>query len=361
MIARDFIMSKDKLRKKFNNSKERIKMEMDYNDASSPCVFGVNGTEKEPLVFFDITHLCNMNCKHCCVKAESIGEGGLHKEKIKEIVDELKENGVSSMYITGGEPTYLPFFDEIIEYIFMKGFDIYLATNGLDLIRHIVLIKKYIKSVFVSLDGLEDVHDEFRGVNGSFNKIINSIEILVENRVPVRISTMLWKKNIKDLEKFVQFIKTLGVNHLHFSWLFNSGRTSENDILLNLKDYPFIVKRIHDIIINYSEDSFMISSRRDKCLTANSKRCYAGDKVLFIDNQGFFYPCPWVAKKEFKIKYEKQWQKGNMNDCFNEIKKMQELVEKRIKKYGYSGCPAMALEHQNDEMGVDPLNYYLQE
>ena len=69
-----------------------------------------------------------------------------------------------------------------------------------------------IKSINLSLDGLEKTHDFIRGIKGSFKSILKTYNELVKlkkrfSNLYVRINTTINNKNYKEIRAFDNFIK----------------------------------------------------------------------------------------------------------------------------------------------------------
>ena len=55
-------------------------------------------------VGWDITHMCNLRCKHCYAAAGKIGNNEFTLDEVKKIVDELDKLGTMLIALAGGEP-----------------------------------------------------------------------------------------------------------------------------------------------------------------------------------------------------------------------------------------------------------------
>lgn len=334
------------------------------NKQVSPCFFGVSKEPNTYQVSFEITNYCNLKCRHCC-NDSSISKGCyLSKEEMFNLIDELKSINTTSIYVTGGEPTLHPDFLDIAKHINNNGMTLVLATNGYDIHNQLEIIKENVShpaGVFVSLDGIGVVHDEFRGVSGAFLNAVSSIKMLLENNIPVRVSSMVWNKNLDQLEEIIKFVKSLGVYHIHFSTLFKTGRAAESDIFISDEKYREVVDELHTLIEKYSDENFSVSTRRDQRLDSSSERCHGGEKILHINSRGQIFPCSWAEKCAPDAKYGHQWQSGNIKECLTAVGRFQELVDKRIECLGYSGCPAMAISLSDEELADDPINNILKD
>jgi MoaA/NifB/PqqE/SkfB family radical SAM enzyme len=223
------------------------------------------------------------------------------------------------------------------------------------------IIKETISDVSISMDGIGESHDEFRGTKNSFDNLVKTVAMLRENEITVRISSMVWRKNVDQLEQMILLAKKIGAYRIHFSMLVSAGRTADNidKIALADDDYEKTIKRIHELIKKYSKNGFTVSVIRDKCLDDKSDSCHGGERILHINTRGEIFPCSWVAKCSLANKYGLKWGKGNINDCFKKAKSLQVLVGERSIILGTSGCPAMASHYYNDDLADDPINKLL--
>jgi radical SAM protein with 4Fe4S-binding SPASM domain len=99
----------------------------------------------------------------------------------KRVVDEAAAHGAETILVRGGEPFLLPGIVDLLDHAAAKGFATSIDSNGTrlgsvadDLVRIGGL------HVTVSVDGPEEVHDEVRGVRGSYRQIVSSLTRLRE-------------------------------------------------------------------------------------------------------------------------------------------------------------------------------------
>ena len=94
-----------------------------------------------PIIIFSITDQCNMDCKGCYDRAiHTSDEKEISSEKLRSIIHEAKELGVSFFVIAGGEPFLRPEilditkdFPQIIFLIFTNG--ILIESNEIDTLK----------------------------------------------------------------------------------------------------------------------------------------------------------------------------------------------------------------------------------
>ena len=332
------------------------------NERIVPCFFSVHYDEASYQVSYEITNACNLKCKHCCNKSTLNDFGGMPLERVKLLIDDLSDINANSIYMSGGEPTRYPGFTEIVDYIHIRGIDLALATNGTEIEHVMPALRTFSNTregVFISLDGLGKSHDNLRGVEGAFDKTVASIRRLLAEKVPVRISSVVWKGNVDQLEDIVKFVGSLGVYKLHFSMLFNTGRAANNDIAISPVQYASVCRRIQELSERYSTTGFSISMKRNQALSVGCDFCHGAEKIIHINSKGYVFPCSWIAKTELGKYYSFKWEPGKLKEGLQRLRLFQDTVSQRIEKFGYSGCPAVAFEHTGDFFGGDPLNEWL--
>ncbi|MDD3301235.1 MAG: radical SAM protein [Patescibacteria group bacterium] len=328
---------------------------------TSPCFFGVSNNSSIFEVSYELTNICNLRCLHCLNNSGNEDPEALSTGEIFKLIDDLKKINVTKIYLTGGEPSLHPDFDAIATYIKSKNIEIALASNGMDIANKISIIKKTVSNVSVSMDGIGETHDKFRNTQGSFDNLINSISLLRNNGVKVRISSMIWKENIGQLEQMIVLAKKMGVYRIHFSMLVSAGRAADNinKIALADDDYGTVIKQIHKLIEKYSGEDILVSVIRDKRIDCESNSCYGGERILHINTKGYIFPCSWVTKCSLANEYGSKWVAGNIDSCFKKSNLLQSLVKKRKSILDACGCPAMASHYYNDPLANDPLNKLL--
>lgn len=327
----------------------------------SPCFFGINNDSNIFEVSYELTNKCNLRCLHCLNSSGNEDPAALPTEKIFQLIDDLKKINVTKMYLTGGEPSLHPDFNAIVNYIKSKDIEIALASNGMDIADKISIIKETISNVSVSLDGIGELHDKFRGTQGSFDNLIKSISLLRSNGIKVRISSMVWRENIDQLEQMILLAKEMGVYRIHFSMLVSAGRAADNvnEIALADDDYEKVIEKIHKLIEKYSGEDILVSVIRDKHIDCESDSCQGGERILHINDRGDVFPCSWIAKCSLANDYQSHWVAGSIESCFKKANLLQSLVQKRKSVLDICGCPAMASHYHNDPLADDPLNKLL--
>lgn len=328
-------------------------------DQTSPCYFTARD-DGEYVVSYEIGNACNMDCLHCMNKSGKKAFPGLPTAQVKELLRELALEGVHYLYVSGGEPLVHPGFDEIIATAHRYGFQMMLATNGLEISNHLDVLEKYIGDVSISLDGIGKVHDEFRGTPGAFDQVMKSIELLHQRGIYARISTCLWKKSAPQLEQIIDLADRLHLGKVNLSILVPTGRATENDIHIPWNEYPDLLHRIEALQRKYRGNGHVeVVLRRNRPLDEHSIDCIGSSSIYHINAYGRISPCSWCSKSDVKDAFSMQWEPGNLHKCVEKSKKIITLLQQRKEKYGYTGCPAIAYFQNGDFGEPDPINQML--
>lgn len=212
-----------------------------------------------------ITERCNLKCKHCYQEGTYL-ENELPIETLFNIVDQyidaLKKwevpSNLARISLTGGEPLIRKDFFRLLEkcYESRSYFTYHVMTNGCLIDKEVVrkLKELGVRSVQISLEGLEEKNDSIRG-KGTFNKICNAIKALVEESIHVSISMTIAKHNIDDVLGVIKLCKDLHVNGLGLRRLVPCGSGSQlRDKMLS----PLELKNLYKLITNISVESGLV-------------------------------------------------------------------------------------------------------
>lgn len=327
---------------------------------SSPCVFRKRETSNY-LAFIEITNSCNMKCKHCMNWSVENSNNGFEKENILNLIKDLYDNNTEEIYISGGEPLLYPYIDDAILYANSLGIKVTLATNALEVPKHLETIKKGVQLVSISLDGIGETHDNFRGVLGAFDNCVKVFKLLKENNVKIRISAMIWKENVEQLEEMISLAKSCGVSKVNLAFLIPEGRAKTDDtIKLPIERYKEMVGKVDELRKKYKSEDFDIEIRRNNLLNVNSLDCPGGKNLIHVNVNGKVSPCSWIAKLDKDDEFSAYWPENSIKECINKFNNFKNLVELRKDKYGYCGCIALSKIYNGNFTDADPLNSLLE-
>ena len=174
------------------------------------------------LVHFQITKNCNLRCWFCGqwgkkgFFADDNGEE-VSLEKWLEIINDLEVYGkkvgrLPDVMLWGGEPLVSNKFTTVLKVLNEKGFKVGIVTNGYFIDKFINEINKAVSVLYVSIDGLQPIHDAIRG-NGVYQKVISNLKLL-NSQVKIRVMSVITKNLLNSLVEFTNELKTLNVDKL---------------------------------------------------------------------------------------------------------------------------------------------------
>lgn len=200
--------------------------ELRYTPASKNQKHGVS-EGRGPVVSWNYTRTCNLKCKHCYSSSESkIYENELTTEEALKFIDDLADFNVPSLLFSGGEPLIRKDFFTLAQHAVEKGIRPTLSTNGTLITPEVAQKIKDIGVGYVgiSIDGLREANDHFRGVEGAFDKAIEGIRNChaVGQRVGLRFT--INKSNYKDINAIMDLMEEENIDRICFYHLVYSGR-----------------------------------------------------------------------------------------------------------------------------------------
>ena len=187
--------------------------------------------DKKPVVVWNMTQRCNLKCVHCYAHAV---EPSNHKDPIstdqaKAIIDDLAQFGAPVMLFSGGEPLVREDLVELAKYATSKGMRAVISTNGTLITKTKARELKEVglSYVGISLDGAETVHDQFRGVSGSYRQALKGVENCQAEGLKVGLRFTINKRNAAEIPHLFSLIEAMNVPRICFYHLVYSGRGSE--------------------------------------------------------------------------------------------------------------------------------------
>lgn len=186
--------------------------------------------DKKPVVVWNVTRRCNLKCVHCYSQSEDLDyQGELSTDEGKALIDDLAQFGSPVILFSGGEPLIRPDILELIEYAVEKGLRAVVSTNGTLISRPLAenLHEIGLSYVGISLDGLESVHDAFRGVRGTFERVLRSIKRCQDVGLKVGLRFTVNKRNYQDIPGVFDLVEERKIPRICFYHLVYSGRGAD--------------------------------------------------------------------------------------------------------------------------------------
>ena len=182
-------------------------------------------------VAWAVTSRCNLDCPHCSINAgaNTTIDDELTTEEGFSLIEDVAKLGPVKFVFTGGEIFVCKDIFELLEYAASYDMMIEVATNGIlvdeNVARRLKEIGVY--EAAISMDGIGEAHDNFRGIKGTFEKAVRSIKACKKAGLKVHFHTTMSKMNLGELPKIVNLAEHLKVDRIYIGALIPVGRGAQ--------------------------------------------------------------------------------------------------------------------------------------
>jgi len=283
--------------------------------------------KREPfsIVHF-LTDRCNARCAHCFMdfKNPVASPDLLSLAEIKRLTATMGRS-LYNVNLTGGEPFLREDLFDIVSAYFENttAQSVVITSNG-TLVRSLrAFLEKFRQSVLpgrvkisLSIDNLEEKHDENRGVPGAFKNALESyamVEACRDDRVMADIALTVTPDNHRDIEDVHRALKKRGIRHFSAIAMREEGvigsiagkadvlrayQRLATQIRLDQRSpqrlparhrFPEAVRRAKNAVV---QDIIAGTSRPPRTRTA----CAAGSLFGVISPRGDVFPCEILAR-----------------------------------------------------------------
>ena len=206
-----------------------------------------SASTRKPIVVWNITRTCNLHCVHCYTNSEACRyPGELDWGQMRSVVDDLAGYGIPSLLISGGEPLVHSRFFDLVEYATEKGLKLTISTNGTLLNPEKVerLAESNVAYVGISLDGIGEVHDQFRGRPGAFEAAVAGFRACEAGGLKTGLRLTLTRQNASSIGEILDFVEQENIRRVCFYHLVPAGRGADLQVLP-----PDVAREAIDIIL----------------------------------------------------------------------------------------------------------------
>ena len=146
-----------------------------------------------------LTPECNLRCIYCHnegFESEKDSFSALPMHEFKKILTLLKQNGVKSVCISGGEPLMVESFPDVLMIVIdiFGGEQVHVSTNGILLDEHLELMRNVgVSRINVSCDAVDSI--QYQRITGRdcFNKVIENVEKAVNYNFFINVNCVTLK------------------------------------------------------------------------------------------------------------------------------------------------------------------------
>ncbi|UWP91918.1 heme d1 biosynthesis radical SAM protein NirJ [Aliiroseovarius crassostreae] len=181
----------------------------------------------KPVVIWNLTRRCNLRCRHCyTVSADVNFPGELDEAQAMNVLDDLGDFKVPALILSGGEPLDSPYLFPLAKAARDKVRVLALSTNGTKIFGETAdkVAEIGFDYVGISIDGIGETNDWFRGVNGAYDAAVRGVRELKKRGVKVGLRFCLTEGTQHHLPDLLKLCDDEGVDKFYLSHLVYAGR-----------------------------------------------------------------------------------------------------------------------------------------
>ncbi|NVM52552.1 MAG: radical SAM protein [Candidatus Helarchaeota archaeon] len=228
LVERTLKMPKSEFRRVLSDNVALKRLALSYIEGIG--TFGLRAPQVPagPIItLWSITEECNMDCTHCYFNRDSSAHI-MSFEEVCATIDQLYSAKNLVLGFSGGEPLLREDIFDIIQYASQKSMRVALASNGILITQQVA---KRLKDsgagyVQISIDGLEDIHDQIRG-KGVFQKAIAGIKHCIQAGLYVSMDVVITKLNVHQIHRLIDLAKTLNIQKFEVLDFVPSGKAAQ--------------------------------------------------------------------------------------------------------------------------------------
>ena len=311
------------------------------------------------------TNACTARCLHCSSNSAKRSADELTTAEAIEMVDQLADNGVVDLGISGGEPLLRHDLLAIIGHAKARGMSVGVATNGAKLPQSLAnrLASLELNRLQVSLDGPPAEHDRLRCWPGLYERAIASIRIARRAGLRVHVCCTITSLNVDVLDTFVHSLTFLNVQRLNFSRYVPTGRGTD---ALDLPDsrWRSVVEQCTALKKQYLGQLEIVTHLAQQILVDDEVAdmpafigCQAGRGQGCISANGTVQPCvllPLPLGNLRKTSFREIWEGSPTVHTLQGRAHLQGKCGTCLVRERCGGCRAVAYARTGDVVASDP-------
>ena len=180
-----------------------------------------------PIVVWNCTRHCNLNCLHCYANASNgSGPDMMSTKEAESFIEGLADFGVPVLLFSGGEPLVRKDIFDLASFAKDKGLRIVVSTNGTLITDALAerICGIGFAEVGISLDGIGEKNDYFRGQDGAYEAALTGIRNCISRGQRVSVRMTVTRHNYKEIPSIFKLVEEEGVHRVCFYHLAYSGR-----------------------------------------------------------------------------------------------------------------------------------------
>lgn len=313
-----------------------------------------------PVVVYNCTSRCNLNCLHCYSSSTSdLGSDELTTAEAKQLLRQLADANCPVVLFTGGEPLLRSDLFELLAEAKQSALRTVISTNGtlIDSAAAKKLAALGISYVGISIDGDQPFHDTFRQSPGCFKAALTGIQNCQKAGLKTGLRFTITSQNANQIPAVFDIAAEADIRRICFYHLVKAGRAKNlNSFTLTLlqtrhaidaiieKTKEFVQKKLVDEVLtvgNHADGPYLLlkmtkeknhrlENARQLLLTNGGSKI--GEKIASVGWDGSVYPDQfWWNYSVGNVKdktFKEIWENPD-EPVLNKLRKKSEFSDKR--------------------------------
>jgi len=272
---------------------------------------------------FELTPLCNLDCKMCYVhlgKDQLNGASLLTVDQWKDLMQQAVRGGMMYARLTGGECLTYPGFRELYLFLQAHGVEVSILSNGLLLNEEMIqfLLQHPPAAIQVTLYGASD--EGYEAVTGHrvFSRVAENLHRIKASGIPLAVAVTP-NAYMRDGDDIIRYLHQGGYTSLINAGLMaprdETGRSLTGD---GLEQYVSMLKLRrslagHETVVDCDPES-LPDPGSAHAKAEKGVRCGAGRSGFSIDWKGGMRPCntfPCEPLDVLELGFDEAWKRTN--------------------------------------------------
>ncbi len=282
-----------------------LRPEQTYRELSVPAM---------QIVHWSVTGRCNAKCRHCCAAESQQQHKDLEYNEMLKVLDELAENEIYRIVMTGGEPLLRPDLPSLLKEMAKRKIKVAaVSTNGFLLTEKVLglFAENGMQPLYqISFDGVGH-HDWIRGIEGAEELAVSAMDVCRRNNTPFDVSMCVHRGNLHLVPETVRLAADHGARRIRIGPVQDVGGFSkENGIeLISFVDsfeyyltyLPEFIKTQPDILLSLAglisihgkhPEDYENQLTKKGCINPLTNRiCTIAEDNVYITDEGRLLPC----------------------------------------------------------------------
>jgi len=257
---------------------------------------------KPERIQIEISNRCNLKCPLCPKGRNEVVRNNLDIDVdfFRTVLDELKDDNPRLQLWNYGEPLMHKNILQIVDLIKNDFSDCSISTNGtvMNNILAKAIVNSGITEIIFAIDGISlESYGKYR-VGGSFNTVLNNLQIISEQKkkhesdIKITVQYIIFKHNFDDIPKLGDFFYPMGVDNIKTKSAMLMLEGTRSELIDMAKDYLYL---------DYSGERYEITDDEFVIKGQSLDKCPAIMNSFIITTDETILPCCWDYKGEYPI------------------------------------------------------------